>query len=91
MSGELPPSSLPGYTQAGVEEKGNLLPEFFCYGYRSVADVSLAVFIGGVEQALPHFVGCEGICPQLTTLIGGMENSASRWRLLIESGCRTGV
>ena len=43
-------------------------------GLRSMADVSLAAFIGGIEQSLPHFVGEEGICQQLSTVLGEMED-----------------
>ena len=60
-------------------------------GMRSMVDISLAAFIGSVEQALPHFVGADGLCQQLTTVMGEMRNSGSRWRELIASGSRTGV
>ena len=59
-------------------------------GLRSVADTSLSAFIGGVEQALPHFLGEGGLCPQLQPVLGDMASPASRWRDLTRSGCRTG-
>jgi hypothetical protein len=43
-----------------------------------------------VEQALPHFIGEGGICQQLAPILGNMQNSASRWRDMMASGCRTG-
>ena len=58
---------------------------------RSMTDVSLAAFIGSVEQALPHFVGTEGVCKQLTNILGEMRNAGTRWRQLLTSGARTGV
>ena len=59
-------------------------------GLRSVADTSLAAYIGGLEQALPHFVGEGGLCPQLQPVLGDMASPSTRWRGLITSGCRTG-
>ena len=59
-------------------------------GMRSMLDISLAAFIGSVEQALPHFVGVDGVCQQLTTIMWVMRDSNSRWRELIASGSRTG-
>ena len=58
-------------------------------GIRSNVETSLAAYVGGLEQALPHFVGERGICNQLRTVIGEM-NGESRWRHLLQSGCRTG-
>ena len=57
---------------------------------RSQSDLSPAAFIGAAEQVLPSFVGTKGICPQLAHLLGTMEDSQQRWRLLLASGCRTG-
>ena len=57
---------------------------------RSMVDVSRAAFIGSCEQALPHFVGVEGVCQQLTSIVGEMRSSGNRWRTLLASGCRTG-
>ena len=51
-------------------------------GLRSMADVSLAAFIGGVEQSLSYFWG-DGVCQQLTSLLGCMENTGHRWRDLL--------
>ena len=59
-------------------------------GMRSMADISLAAFVGSVEQALPHFVGTDGICPQLNNILGDMRISGHRWRDLMASGSRTG-
>ena len=59
-------------------------------GLRSVADTSLAAFIGGIEQALTHFVGDDGVCQLLQPVLGNMDSPASRWRDLTNSGCRTG-
>ena len=57
----------------------------------SMADVSLAAFIGSVEQSLPHFVGDGGVCQQLTGILGEMNDSGNRWRDMLTSGCKTGV
>ena len=35
------------------------------FGLRSKVETSPAAFIGGLEQALPHFTGEGGICPAL--------------------------
>ena len=43
-------------------------------GLRSMDDIKLAAYIGSVEQALPNFIGDDGICQQLTTTIGDMSN-----------------
>ena len=59
-------------------------------GLRSVADTSLATFIGGVEQALTHLVGQDGVCQQLAPVLGDMSTPATRWIVLTNSGCRTG-
>ena len=59
-------------------------------GLRSVADTSLAAFIGGVEQAVPHFVGEGGLCSQLEPVLGDMRDAANRWSRMLDSGCRTG-
>ena len=59
-------------------------------GLRSVADTSLAAYLGGLEQALPHFLGEEGLCPQLQPVLGDTDSPATRWRGLTTSGCRTG-
>ena len=60
-------------------------------GLRSLAETSLAAFIGGVEQSVPHFVGERGLCKPLAMMLGDMELKDSRWDLMIGSGCRTGV
>ena len=58
-------------------------------GLRSCAETSLAAFIGGLEQALPHFTGKDGVCQQLETVIGDCSGE-HRWQPLLQSGCRTG-
>ena len=58
---------------------------------RSVAETSLAAFVGGVEQAVSHFVGEGGICQQLRPVLGDMLLPAARWAGMIASGSRTGV
>ena len=60
-------------------------------GIRSNIETSPVAFIGGLEQSLPHLVGSNGVCKNLTSLIGNMKSGAdSRWDQLIKSGCRTG-
>ena len=60
-------------------------------GLRSNVETSLAAFIGRLEQALPHFTGISGVCPQLAGLIGDLTGQAGqRWHQLLQSGCRTG-
>ena len=60
------------------------------FGLRSMADIALPAFLGAVEQALPHFLGEEGIFPQLETTLLEVGEGPNRWRGLLESGCRTG-
>ena len=58
---------------------------------RSTLETRHAAFIGGVEQALPHFTNREGVCDQLNPIIGDFTGSKdTRWGRLINSGCRTG-
>ena len=59
-------------------------------GIRSCLETSPAAFIGGLEQALPHFTGERGVCQQLKAVIGECSGE-SRWKPLLDSGCRTGV
>ena len=60
-------------------------------GIRSTLETRHAAFIGGVEQALPHFTNREGVCDQLNPFIGDFTGSKdTRWGRLINSGCRTG-
>ena len=65
-------------------------------GLRSLSDMCLTSFIGAVEQTLPSFPGEGGLCPELSRVFGGLEcfgpNAPveSRWRVLLQSGCRTG-
>ena len=58
-------------------------------GLRSIAETSLAAFIGGVEQSVPHFMGENGLCKQLEPVLGHMDQSASRWEKMF-SESRTG-
>ena len=61
-------------------------------GIRSNKDTIHAAFIGGVEQALPHFTKGKQISPNLTEIIGDFsDQSQGRWAPLIQSGCRTGI
>ena len=66
-------------------------------GLRSLADISPAAFIGAVEQAVTSFAGENGVCPMLSEVVGGVEcfgrtaPSDTRWRVMVESGCRVGV
>ena len=60
-------------------------------GLRNQVELSAAAYIGGLEQALPHFTSEGGVCQQLEGVLGdgqGQENI--RWRQLLQSGCRTG-
>ena len=57
---------------------------------RSMADVSLLAFMGGLEQAVPRFVGDEGVMRQLGPTLGRVEGDR-RWEDMLTSGCRTGV
>ena len=60
-------------------------------GIRSQVGISPAAFIGGLEQALPHFTGAGGVCQQLVGVIGdGQGQVDRRWQPLLQSGCRTG-
>ena len=59
-------------------------------GMRSMVETSILAFIGGVEQALPNFVGEGGVCQQLAPVLGDMSNSNTRWQQLLASGSRTG-
>ena len=58
-------------------------------GIRSNVETSLAAFVGGLEQALPHFVGEGGICKQLAMVLGDLDGE-NRWQTLLQSGSRTG-
>ena len=60
-------------------------------GLRSVAETSIAAFVGGIEQSVPHFVGEGGLCTQLAPILGDMSQSTERWTGMLASGCRTGV
>ena len=58
---------------------------------RKQVELSPAAYIGGLEQALPHFTGEGGVCQQLTGVLGdGQGQVDKRWQPLLQSGCRTG-
>ena len=57
-------------------------------GLRCQEELAPLAYLGALEQALPFFGGEDGICPQLSHLVG--ESALDRWRPLIQSGCRTG-
>jgi len=60
-------------------------------GIRSHTETSPAAYIGGLEQALPHMTGLQGVCQMLQEVIGdGQGSTSTRWQALIQSGCRTG-
>ena len=60
-------------------------------GLRGQVELSPAAFIGGLEQALPHFIGVGGVCPQLVAVLGEGDGQVDlRWQTLLRSGCRTG-
>ena len=60
-------------------------------GIRSQLELSPAAFIGGLEQALPHFTGPGGVCQQLVGVVGdGQGQVSNRWQPLLNLGCRTG-
>lgn len=62
-------------------------------GLRSMVDTIPGAFIGGVEMSLPHFGGEDGVCKLLEPVMGDIqkEPDASRWNMLLTSGCRTGL
>ena len=59
-------------------------------GLRLLVDTSPAPFVGGVEMALPHFVGEKGICRMMETMLGDFLKDNSRWATLFSTDCRTG-
>ena len=60
-------------------------------GIRSNAETCLPAFVGGLELALPHLVGPDGVCRSLEGIIGnGQLPSNQRWQPLLASGSRTG-
>ena len=61
------------------------------FGLRSNLETSPAAFIGGLEQALPHFTGSRGVCQQLAGVLGDWTGQEERrWEQLLRSECRTG-
>ena len=44
----------------------------------------MAAFVGGVEMALPHFTGDEGICPLLADQVG-IVLGHNRWETFLEA------
>ena len=61
-------------------------------GLRSMVDTIHTAFIGSFEMSLPFLTGQGGQCKMLETVIGDIRDTEKeqRWRLLVESGCRTG-
>ena len=60
------------------------------FGLRSKVETSPAAFIGGLEQALPHFTGEGGLCQLLQPVLGDWTGQVDkRWQQLLQSGCRT--
>ena len=57
-------------------------------GLRNQEELSPLAYLGALEQSVPFFGGEDGICPQLSHLVG--ESVADRWSPLIQSNCRTG-
>jgi hypothetical protein len=57
-------------------------------GLRSMEETSLAAFVGGVEMALPHFTGDEGICALLADQVGRVQG-LNRWETFLEAGSQT--
>ena len=55
---------------------------------RSLVETSPAAFCGGVEMALPHLTGEQGVCPSLQGVLGDVEGPAS-WREFQQGGSRT--
>ena len=61
-------------------------------GLRCQADLAQISYISALEQSLPYFGGENGICQPLAHLGGVDEDGVdTRWRPLINSGCRTGI
>ena len=62
-------------------------------GLASMENLSPAAFLGGVQQALPHFLS-RNLCPQVRHLLGGpsgaLQPGPSMWEPLLRSGCQTG-
>ena len=59
-------------------------------GLRCQADISPLAYIDALEQSLPHFGGGNGVCQPLAHLVDRDGDVSTRWRPLLESGCRTG-
>ena len=57
-------------------------------GLRSLVETSPAAFVGGVEMALPHFTGEEGICSLLEEEVGRIEG-LNRWTTFLTANSRT--
>ena len=62
-------------------------------GLRSMRDNIPAAFLGSLEMSLPFLTGQGGQCKLLESVIGDFRQieKKARWRLLVESGCRTGL
>jgi hypothetical protein len=57
-------------------------------GLCSLVETSPAAFVVGVEIALPHFTGEEGICSLLEEEVGRVEG-LNRWTSFLAAGSRT--
>ena len=47
-------------------------------GMRSMVETSILAYIGGVEHALPNFVGEGGVFQQLAPVLGWVNNNSNR-------------
>ena len=54
-------------------------------GLRSLVETSPAAFVGGVEMAIPHFTGDEGICLLLEDQVGRIQGM-DRWQAFLMAG-----
>ena len=66
------------------------------FGLPALEDTAGPAFLGALEQSVPFFFGEDGICPQLSGVLGGAESFGEdapetiRWRVMLGSGCREG-
>ena len=72
------------------------------YGLRALADIVWGAYLGGLEQAIPHFAMAgprrgdplEGLLPSLAAVVGSdflKPGQTNRWDTLLNSGERTGA
>ena len=69
-------------------------------GLRSCVDLAPIAFMGGLAQAVPHFVArpavpglrVEGLMPHLRPIVGldSFTQESGQWRVLLQAGVRTG-